>query len=140
MTEKYLKIFNSFISEHPDYTETIEYCYENFYLPLKIENIKDNIISEEVFNISTQVKNNNTVYEIIQNSFNILSIKGKKFNNDSMNDLFIESLNNYKNQLELFIWINMNCSYYITETSKDTFRSWLNNKVVNNIKTHFNTI
>ena len=51
----------------------------------------------------------------------------------------IESINNYKNPLELFIWVNMNKFNYFKEsnTSDQFMKEWINDKVINTVKDYF---
>lgn len=114
--------------------------FKEYYNNLQLEHIKDKRLVEELLEGALDSDCSNII-KIIQNSYNILQVKEKErlTVNGIMDKRTIESINNYKNPLELFIWVNMNKFNYFKEsnTSDQFMKEWINDKVINTVKDYF---
>lgn len=114
--------------------------FKQYYSELQLEHIKDRRLVEELMEgaIDSDCEN---IVKIIQNSYNILQVKEKERLEITgiMDEKTISAINNYKNPLELFVWINMNKFNYFKEknTSDEFMKEWINDKVINTVKDYF---
>lgn len=113
--------------------------FKEFYTEMKLSKIKEAMLAEELIDNAINSSCEDAV-KIIQNSYNILSVKGKNLEVDGiMGEETIKAINNYKNPLELFVWVNMNqFNYYKEHNASSSFmKEWINDKVIGQVKEYF---
>jgi len=113
--------------------------FKEFYTEMKLNKIKETMLAEELIDNAINSSCEDAV-KIIQNSYNILSVKGKNLEVDGiMGEETIKAINNYKNPLELFVWVNMNqFNYYKEHNASSSFmKEWINDKVIGQVKEYF---
>jgi lysozyme family protein len=114
--------------------------FKKYYEEMKLEKIKDKMLVEELINNACN-SSSVDVITIIQNSYNILQVKeSAKLKVDGVMDKkTINALNNYKNPLELFVWVNMNQFNHFNEhdNSEQFMRNWINDRVIRNVRDYF---
>jgi lysozyme family protein len=115
--------------------ETVKEIFDT----LQLEKIREKMLVEEILDSSLNTGIENAV-KIVQNSYNILTVKGKKLKVDGvMGHITIKALNTYKNPLELFVWINMNqFNYYKEHNASSSFmKEWINDRVIGQVQDYF---
>lgn len=114
--------------------------FKQYYNDLQLGKIKDHRLVEDLLEGALDSDCENIV-KIIQNSYNILQpLKNKKIEvTGIMDSSTIDAINEYKNPLELFVWVNMNKFNYLKEkNSSDEFlKEWINDKVIHSVKEYF---
>lgn len=113
--------------------------FKEFYNEMKLNKIKETMLAEELIDNAINSSCEDAI-KIIQNSYNILSVKDKNLKVDGiMSEETIKAINNYKNPLELFVWVNMNqFNYYKEHNASSSFmREWINDKVISQVQDYF---
>lgn len=114
--------------------------FKQYYNDLQLGKIKDKRLVEDLLDGAMDSDCENIV-KIIQNSYNILQTsESKKIEVNGVMDLkTITSINEYKNPLELFVWVNMNKFNYLKEknSSNEFMKEWINDKIIHSVKDYF---